>query len=161
MAESLQRLSFLSWRFCIDHTFKSKDLTFTFIFSGGWVLFLSGMRLSLGQTMGLDWKYVGSWPLKGSWWFWLLEMTKEGLEALENLKHSGLSNYLVFHQLDVSDPASITSLADSVKKQFGKLDILVSIYMSYYQKILLFYIYIFSWFLATKDFNMKWSFLCP
>ncbi|XWS32216.1 hypothetical protein CRYUN_Cryun23aG0141300 [Craigia yunnanensis] len=49
---------------------------------------------------------------------------KRGLQDLENLKHSGLSDHLVFHQLDVSDPASLTSLADFVKKQFGKLDIL-------------------------------------
>ena len=70
-------------------------------------------------------------------------MTKEGLEALENLKHSGLSDYLVFHQLDVSDPASITSLADFVKKQFGKLDILVSIYMPYYQNPAFLYLYLF------------------
>ncbi|TYH10291.1 hypothetical protein ES288_A07G166800v1 [Gossypium darwinii] len=51
---------------------------------------------------------------------------KRGLEALESLKHSGLSDYLVFHQLDVADPKSIASLADFVKKQFGKLDILVN-----------------------------------
>ncbi|MBA0674927.1 hypothetical protein Goari_016496, partial [Gossypium aridum] len=48
---------------------------------------------------------------------------KRGLEALESLKHSGLSDYLIFHQLDVADPKSIASLADFVKKQFGKLDI--------------------------------------
>ena len=49
---------------------------------------------------------------------------KRGLEALQTLKASGLSN-LVFHQLDVGDPASITSLADFVKTNFGRLDILV------------------------------------
>ena len=49
---------------------------------------------------------------------------KRGLEALESLKGSGLSN-LVFHQLDVGDPASISSIADFIKAQFGKLDILV------------------------------------
>ncbi|OMP00429.1 Short-chain dehydrogenase/reductase SDR [Corchorus olitorius] len=52
---------------------------------------------------------------------------KRGLEAFEKLKESGLSdNNLVFHQLDVSDPASITNLADFVKNKFGKLDILVN-----------------------------------
>ncbi|XVF73240.1 hypothetical protein PTKIN_Ptkin12aG0185500 [Pterospermum kingtungense] len=51
---------------------------------------------------------------------------KRGLEALQKLKHSGLSDHLVFHQLDVSDPYSITSLADFVKNSFGKLDILVN-----------------------------------
>ncbi|KAK6239890.1 hypothetical protein QUC31_005359 [Theobroma cacao] len=51
---------------------------------------------------------------------------KRGLEALEKLKDSGLSDHLVFHQLDVADPASITYLADFVKNRFGKLDILVN-----------------------------------
>ncbi|GLT65993.1 hypothetical protein SLA2020_383890 [Shorea laevis] len=51
---------------------------------------------------------------------------KRGMEALEKLKESGLSEYIVFHQLDVADPATIASLADFVKRQFGKLDILVN-----------------------------------
>ncbi|XP_042513982.1 salutaridine reductase-like isoform X1 [Macadamia integrifolia] len=49
---------------------------------------------------------------------------KRGVEAVEKLKGSGLSN-VVFHQLDVMDPASVASLADFIK-QFGKLDILVN-----------------------------------
>jgi (+)-neomenthol dehydrogenase len=32
---------------------------------------------------------------------------------------------VVFHQLDVADINSIASLADFIKSQFGKLDILV------------------------------------
>ncbi|GLT84548.1 hypothetical protein SLE2022_027720 [Rubroshorea leprosula] len=51
---------------------------------------------------------------------------KRGMEAVEKLKESGLSEYIVFHQLDVADPATIASLADFVKRQFGKLDILVN-----------------------------------
>lgn len=50
---------------------------------------------------------------------------KKGLEALGKLKDSALSDNVLFHQLDVVDPASITSLADFIKIQFGKLDILV------------------------------------
>jgi len=50
---------------------------------------------------------------------------KRGLEALGKLKDSGLSDRVVFHQLDVSNPASIASLADFIKTQFGKLDVLV------------------------------------
>ncbi|RVW27904.1 (+)-neomenthol dehydrogenase [Vitis vinifera] len=50
---------------------------------------------------------------------------KRGVEALQSLNGSGLSN-LVFHQLDVGDPASIASFADFIKTQFGKLDILVN-----------------------------------
>ncbi|XP_017187656.2 (+)-neomenthol dehydrogenase-like [Malus domestica] len=51
---------------------------------------------------------------------------KRGLEAVEKLKDFGLSELVVFHQLDVTDSASITSLAGLVKTQFAKLDILVN-----------------------------------
>ncbi|KAK9273131.1 hypothetical protein L1049_017938 [Liquidambar formosana] len=51
---------------------------------------------------------------------------KRGIEAVEKLKASGLSDHVVFHQLDVGDPDSIPSLADFIKTQFGKLDILVN-----------------------------------
>ncbi|XP_052876282.1 (+)-neomenthol dehydrogenase-like [Gossypium arboreum] len=51
---------------------------------------------------------------------------KRGLEALESLKYSVLSDYLIFHQFDVADLESIVSLTDFVKKQFGKLDFLVN-----------------------------------
>ncbi|XP_048421998.1 (+)-neomenthol dehydrogenase-like isoform X2 [Pyrus x bretschneideri] len=51
---------------------------------------------------------------------------KRGLEAVEKLKELGVSDQVVFHQLDVTDSASIVSLADFVKTQFGKLDILVN-----------------------------------
>lgn len=50
---------------------------------------------------------------------------KRGFEALQTFEgSSGFSN-VVFHQLDVVDPDSIASLADFVKSQFGRLDILV------------------------------------
>ncbi|CAK8560864.1 unnamed protein product [Lathyrus sativus] len=49
-----------------------------------------------------------------------------GLEAVEKLKHLSLPGLVLFHQLDVSDPPSITSFADFIKNQFGKLDILVN-----------------------------------
>ncbi|KAL0379562.1 UNVERIFIED_CONTAM: (+)-neomenthol dehydrogenase [Sesamum angustifolium] len=49
---------------------------------------------------------------------------KRGLEAIEKLKSSGLSDCVIFHQLDVADLASVASLAEFIKSQFGKLDIL-------------------------------------
>ena len=50
-----------------------------------------------------------------------------GREAFENLKKSGIpSHNLEFHQLDVTNPSSIASLADFVNAKFGKLDILVT-----------------------------------
>lgn len=50
---------------------------------------------------------------------------KKGMEAVENLHQSGLADFVIFHQLDVLDSASIASLADFVESHFGKLDILV------------------------------------
>ncbi|XP_061373577.1 (+)-neomenthol dehydrogenase-like isoform X2 [Gastrolobium bilobum] len=51
---------------------------------------------------------------------------KRGLEAVEKLKELGLPGHVVFHQLDVTDPASIVSLEDFIRTQYGKLDILVN-----------------------------------
>ncbi|XP_075670804.1 (+)-neomenthol dehydrogenase-like isoform X2 [Castanea sativa] len=51
---------------------------------------------------------------------------KKGLEAVEKLREFGLSDHVVFHQLDVADPASIASFADFIKTKYGKLDILVN-----------------------------------
>ncbi|RZC72980.1 hypothetical protein C5167_048460 [Papaver somniferum] len=53
------------------------------------------------------------------------DVTK-GLEAVEKLKTSfGLSN-VVFHQLDMLNPTTISSLVEYVRRHFGKLDILVN-----------------------------------
>lgn len=49
---------------------------------------------------------------------------EKGAEAIENLKASKLRD-VVFHQLDVKDPASIASLTRYVESEFKKLDILV------------------------------------
>ncbi|AET02069.1 putative oxidoreductase [Medicago truncatula] len=51
---------------------------------------------------------------------------KRGLDAVESLKELGLSDFVVFHQLDVTDPTSVSSLVEFIKIQFGKLDILVN-----------------------------------
>ncbi|XP_073151196.1 (-)-isopiperitenone reductase-like [Henckelia pumila] len=53
--------------------------------------------------------------------------TKRGIEAKEKLeRHHGVSNNVVFHQLDVVDPVSIAALVDFVETNYGKLDILVN-----------------------------------
>ncbi|CAL1401038.1 unnamed protein product [Linum trigynum] len=51
-----------------------------------------------------------------------------GLQALERLKNGdpSLADYIIFHQLDVADSCSISSLTNFVTTQFGKLDILVN-----------------------------------
>ncbi|OMP00428.1 Short-chain dehydrogenase/reductase SDR [Corchorus olitorius] len=52
---------------------------------------------------------------------------RRGLEAVEKLiKESDVSDNVVFHRLDVTDPVTIASLASYVKTHFGKLDILVN-----------------------------------
>ncbi|KAG5563150.1 hypothetical protein RHGRI_005789 [Rhododendron griersonianum] len=48
-----------------------------------------------------------------------------GLEAVRNLKASGLSDIL-FHQLDVTNQTSIASLAEFIKTKFKRLDILIN-----------------------------------
>ncbi|KAI3956362.1 hypothetical protein MKW92_033065 [Papaver armeniacum] len=50
---------------------------------------------------------------------------KKGLEAVGNLRSCTAKN-VVFHQLDVLNPLTISSLADFIKTRFGKLDILVN-----------------------------------
>lgn len=53
---------------------------------------------------------------------------KRGLEAVKKLKECGYSDdNLFFHQLDVSNLSSISSLTEFVNSQFGRLDILVSL----------------------------------
>ncbi|XP_076937332.1 salutaridine reductase-like [Bidens hawaiensis] len=48
-----------------------------------------------------------------------------GLDAVAKLHSSGLPD-VIFHQLDVTDPSSIASLASFIDSLFGKLDILVN-----------------------------------
>ncbi|XP_059443131.1 peroxisomal hydratase-dehydrogenase-epimerase-like [Corylus avellana] len=50
---------------------------------------------------------------------------KRGSEAIEKLKAAGYSD-VIFHQLDVVDKASISSFANFIRTQFGKLDILIN-----------------------------------
>ncbi|MCD9640676.1 hypothetical protein HAX54_026126 [Datura stramonium] len=50
---------------------------------------------------------------------------KRGKEAVEKLKSSSSSN-LVFHQVDVVDPQSVSNLVHFIKSNYGKLDILVN-----------------------------------
>ncbi|KAH1130078.1 hypothetical protein J1N35_001456 [Gossypium stocksii] len=39
----------------------------------------------------------------------------KGFKAIDKLKDLGLSDNVVFHQLDVADPASVASLVDFIK----------------------------------------------
>uniref|UniRef100_A0A0E9WIX1 Carbonyl reductase 1 n=1 Tax=Anguilla anguilla TaxID=7936 RepID=A0A0E9WIX1_ANGAN len=47
-----------------------------------------------------------------------------GTAAVENLKTEGLNPF--FHQLDISDPASVRHARDFFKEKYGGLDVLVN-----------------------------------
>ena len=49
---------------------------------------------------------------------------KRGIEAVAKLHESSLPN-VVFHQFDVKDANSISSLAEFIVTNYGKLDVLV------------------------------------
>ncbi|XP_060218669.1 (+)-neomenthol dehydrogenase-like isoform X2 [Lycium barbarum] len=51
---------------------------------------------------------------------------KKGAGAIDMLKESGLSNNVIFHQLDVTNISSIAKVKDFIKARFDKLDILVN-----------------------------------
>lgn len=50
---------------------------------------------------------------------------KRGAEAVDRLRGLGLPD-VVFHQLEITEPASAARLADFVRNKFGKLDVLVN-----------------------------------
>ncbi|KAJ9188362.1 hypothetical protein P3X46_003726 [Hevea brasiliensis] len=79
-----------------------------------------------GANKGLGWGIVKQLASNGIMVVLTARDEKRGLEAVEKLKGFGLSDHVVFHQLDVTDTASIASLAEFIKTQFGKLDILVN-----------------------------------
>ncbi|PON52906.1 Short-chain dehydrogenase/reductase [Parasponia andersonii] len=92
--------------------------------------FLAEKRYAVvtGGNKGIGFEICRQLALKGVKVVLTARDAKRGLEAVEKLvKESGLSHDLVvFHQLDVVDPASIASLANFVKTHFGKLDILIN-----------------------------------
>ena len=52
-------------------------------------------------------------------------LTARGLEAVERIRCASSDAEVYFHQLDVTDPSSASRLAEFVRDQFGRLDILV------------------------------------
>ncbi|XP_051147320.1 (+)-neomenthol dehydrogenase-like [Andrographis paniculata] len=51
---------------------------------------------------------------------------KRGLEAVRKLKQFSHGDHVIFHQLDVTDSASVAAFAEFIKSKFRKLDILVN-----------------------------------
>ncbi|KAK1352836.1 Menthol dehydrogenase [Heracleum sosnowskyi] len=88
---------------------------------------LSGRRCALvtGGNKGIGFEICRKLAENGIRVILTARNEKNGREAVEKLELSGFSD-VVFHQLDIKDPASISALADYVKSNFGKLDILVN-----------------------------------
>ncbi|KAM4105114.1 hypothetical protein ACJW30_06G208500 [Castanea mollissima] len=70
-----------------------------------------------GSNRGIGLETVRQLALRGVKMVLTARDEKKGLEAVQKLKDSGLSDLVLFHQLDVANPASIASLADFIKTQ--------------------------------------------
>ncbi|KAM3746477.1 hypothetical protein ACB098_06G205200 [Castanea mollissima] len=79
-----------------------------------------------GSNKGIGFETVRQLASKGVKVVLTARDEKKGLEAVQKLKDSGLSDLVFFHQLDVGNPANIASLADFINTRFGRLDILVN-----------------------------------
>ncbi|KAJ4726975.1 (+)-neomenthol dehydrogenase [Melia azedarach] len=87
-----------------------------------------------GSNKGIGFEIVRQLASKGIIVVLAARDENKGLEAVEKLKASGLSHHLVlFHKLDVTDTPTILSLAEFIKTQFGKLDILDALQASGYR----------------------------
>ncbi|KAL6126117.1 hypothetical protein ACLB2K_074168 [Fragaria x ananassa] len=92
----------------------------------GLFFFRSEVQIVTGSNKGIGFETVRQLASNGITVVLTARDEKRGLETVEKLKEFGLSGQVVFHQLNVADPASIASLALFIKSQFGKLDILVN-----------------------------------
>ncbi|KAG2725139.1 hypothetical protein I3760_01G052700 [Carya illinoinensis] len=79
-----------------------------------------------GANKGIGLELCRQLALKGIMVVLTARNEKRGVEAVEKLKKFGLSDRVVFHQLDVTDTTSVASLADFIKTRFEKIDILVN-----------------------------------
>jgi predicted amino acid dehydrogenase len=113
---------------CISNTsyMASDDVNLSFLTTFFfWENSFARYAVVTGANKGLGWGIVKQLASKGVMVVLTARDETRGLEAVEKLNESGLSDHVVFHLLDVMDPASIASLADFIRIQYGKLDILV------------------------------------
>lgn len=78
-----------------------------------------------GANKGIGFEISKQLASNGVWVILTARDVRRGNEAVEKLKAAGFSD-VIFHQLDVTDPSSSSSLADFIRTQFGMLDILVN-----------------------------------
>nr|AAQ55959.1 neomenthol dehydrogenase [Mentha x piperita] len=85
--------------------------------------------LVTGANRGIGFEICRQLASKGIMVILASRNEKRGIEARERLiKELGseFGNYVIFHQLDVADPASLDALVNFIKTKFGSLDILVN-----------------------------------
>lgn len=82
--------------------------------------------LVTGANKGIGFEVCRQLACKGITVILASRNEKRGVEARARLiEESGVSGNVVFHQLDVTDPASIAAVSELVRSRFGRLDILV------------------------------------
>ena len=116
--QKLQRSTLLLLSWCFRNSAMTQFI-YTFLF-----LFLR-YAVVTGANKGIGFKICRKLASNGIVVVLTARDEKKGLEAVEKLREFGQSDHIVFHQLDVADPASIASFADFIKTKYGKLDILV------------------------------------
>lgn len=117
--------------FFVGNTNVKRTLCFLFLFQNSkwstFCLFFFRYAVVTGSNKGIGLETVKRLASNGVKVVLTARNQKRGIQAFEKLKKDfGFScNLVVFHQLDVTDPFSISSLVEFVKTQFGRLDILV------------------------------------
>ncbi|KAJ0967106.1 hypothetical protein J5N97_024023 [Dioscorea zingiberensis] len=88
---------------------------------------LTAKRIAVvtGANKGIGLEIVRQLAFNGVMVILTARNEKRGAEAVEKLIKSGVSD-VVFHQLDVADPASVASLSEFIKTKFERVDILVN-----------------------------------
>ena len=86
---------------------------------------LSRIALVTGGNKGIGLETCRHLATKGLRVVLTARNTARGLEAVEAIRTSSAAAEVFFHQLDVTDPSSAARLADFIRDQFGRLDILV------------------------------------
>jgi (+)-neomenthol dehydrogenase len=96
------------------------------IFTSSMVYFLVDVRVALvtGGNRGMGFEICRQLASSGLTVVLTARNEARGAEAVDRLRGLGLPD-VVFHQLDITEPASAARLADFVRSKFGKLDVLV------------------------------------
>jgi len=101
----------------------------SFALTSWMVYFLVDVRVALvtGGNRGMGFEICRQLASGGLTVVLTARSETRGAEAVDRLRGLGLPD-VVFHQLDITEPASAARLADFVRSKFGKLDVLVRLF---------------------------------